>query len=85
MVFDSPMQRLGRKDNVTPMQIAHHPLFTAREKIDLLNTLKAEATGIALDEDELGFSPEDIDEAIEEVRIGVQNGQGAETVLRGDN
>jgi hypothetical protein len=85
MVFDSPMQRLGRKDNLTPMQIAHHPLFTAREKIDLLNTLKAEATGIVLDEDELGFSPEDIDDAIEEVRIGVQNGQGAETELRGDN
>jgi hypothetical protein len=85
MVFDSPMQRLGRRDNLTPMQIAHHPLFTAREKIDLLNTLKAETTGVVLDEDQLGFAPEDIDDAIEEVRIGVQNGQGAETVVRGDN
>ena len=40
------------------MQIAHNPLFTAREKIDLLNRLKAEVTGQDVNPDHLAFDPE---------------------------
>lgn len=32
-------------DGVTPMGIAHTGLLTAREKIELLNQFKADATG----------------------------------------
>jgi len=84
MVFDSLRNRMGGQDNVTPMGIAHNSLFTAREKIELLNQLKADVTGASQEGDELGFAPEEIDEAIAEVRQGVQNGVGTETVLKGD-
>jgi hypothetical protein len=83
-VLDSDKNRAGGRDSLTPMQIAHHPLFTAREKIGLLQELKAEVTGTEPNEQHLGFSPEEIDEAIAEVRLGVQDGVGTETVLRGD-
>lgn len=84
MVFDSLRNRMGGQDNVTPMGIAHNSLFTAREKIELLNQLKADVTGAGQEGDELGFAPEEIDDAIAEVRQGVQNGVGTGTVLKGD-
>jgi hypothetical protein len=84
MVFDSLRDRMGGHDNVTPMSIAHNTLFTAKEKIELLNQLKADATGAGQEGKDLGFDPEEIDEAIAEVRRGVQSGVGAETVLKGD-
>jgi hypothetical protein len=84
MVFDTPMQRMGGKDQLNPMQIAHHPLFTAREKIELLNRLKADATGAQAEGDPVAFELEEIDLAIAEVREGVQRGVGTETVLKGD-
>jgi hypothetical protein len=83
-LFDSAKNRAGGRDSLTPMQIAHHPLFTAREKIRLLQELKAEVTGTEPNEQHLGFSPEEVDEAIAEVRLGVQDGVGTETVVRGD-
>ena len=58
----------------SPMQIAHNPLFTAREKIDLLHQLKAEVIGEAKNPDHLAFDPEEIDQAIEMIRLEVQNG-----------
>ncbi|QQR35967.1 hypothetical protein JI749_16795 [Devosia oryziradicis] len=84
MVFDSLRDRMGGHDNVTPMSIAHNSLFTAKEKIELLNQLKADVTGATQEGRELGFDPEEIDAAIAEVRLGVQNGEGTETVLKGD-
>ena len=84
MVFDSLRDRMGGHDNVTPMSIAHNSLFTAKEKIELLNQLKADVTGATQEGRELGFDPEEIDAAIAEVRPGVQNGEGTETVLKGD-
>jgi hypothetical protein len=84
MSLDSAETRAGGRDGLTPMQIAHHPLFTAREKIELLSEIKAEVSGHAPNEDDLGFSAEEVDEAIAEVRRGVQNGIGADTVLGGD-
>ena len=59
----------------SPMQIAHNPLFTAREKIDLLNALKAEVTGEAANPDRLAYDPEEIDAAIAEIRLEVQDGE----------
>ena len=84
MVFDTLKQRMGGEDQLNPMQIAHHTLFTAREKIELLNQLKAEATGAQTEGDPVAFEPEEIDLAIAEVREGVQRGVGTETVLKGD-
>ncbi|MGB3336920.1 MAG: hypothetical protein WBA73_07055 [Devosia sp.] len=84
MVFDSLRDRMGGHEKVSPMGIAHNSLFTAKEKIELLNQLKADATGAGHEGDDLGFDPEEIDQAIAEVREGVQNGIGADTVLKGD-
>jgi len=84
MVFDSLRERMGGSDNLSPMQIAHHTLFTAKEKIDLLQQLKAEVNGANANGNEVGFSADEIDAAISEVRQGVQNDVGAGTVLEGD-
>ena len=83
MAFDTLKDRAGGSD-VTPMQIAHNSLLSAREKAELLNQLKADVTAAGEDGRDLGFSPEEIDAAIAEVRQGVQQGVGAETVLKGD-
>lgn len=85
MAFDNLVSRAGGKDALMPMQIAHNPLLTAREKLDLLNRLKAEVTGALENSEDLGLSPGEIEEAIQEVKVDVQNGVGEETVLRGDN
>lgn len=84
MVFDSLKQRMGGKDDLNPMQIAQNSLFTAREKLELLNQLKAEATGAQSEGDPVAFEPEEIDAAIAHVREGVASGVGTETVFKGD-
>lgn len=84
MVFDTLKQRTGGPNQLNPMQIARHSLFTAREKLDLLNQLKAEATGAQLEGDPVNFEPEEIDAAIAHVREGAARGVGIETVLKGD-
>lgn len=83
MAFDTLRQRAGGQ-KLSPMTIANNSLFTAREKLDLLNELKADALNRLEDGGDIGFSPEEIDAAIAEVRQGVQDGVGAETVARGD-
>jgi hypothetical protein len=57
------------------MQIARNPLFTAREKIDLLNRLKAEVTADATGPDTLGYEPDEIDAAIQDIKLEVQRGE----------
>lgn len=84
MVFDSLKDRMGGHSNLTPMQIAHNTLFTAEEKIELLTQLKTEVLGAQETGSEVGFSAEEIDLAIAEVRRGVEDGVGSKTVLRGD-
>ena len=84
MIFDSLRDRMGGHDNLTPMQIAHNTLFTAKEKIELLNQLKANLTGAQQEGENVGFDAEEVDAAIAEVRQGVQDGVGTETVLKGD-
>ena len=82
MIWDAAEDRAGGSERISPMQVAHHPLLTAREKLELLHELKLTATADAAAEH--GFSAEEIDEAIQEVKLGVQTGQGSDTVLAGD-
>ncbi|WEJ32681.1 hypothetical protein [Devosia sp. SD17-2] len=84
MVFESLRAQAGAANALAPMQIAQHTFFTAKEKIELLNQLKAEVTGANAEGDDLGFSPEEIDAAIAHVREGVADGVGSETVFKGD-
>lgn len=84
MVFDSLRDRMGGKDNLSPMQIAHNTLFTAKEKIDLLHQLKADVTSANANGHDVGFGADEIDAAIAEVREGVENDVGRDTVLKGD-
>tara|TARA_R110002020_G_scaffold178334_7_gene371349 strand:- start:182 stop:439 length:258 start_codon:yes stop_codon:yes gene_type:complete len=84
MIFDSLRDRMGGQSNMSPQQIAHNPLFTAREKIDLLHQLKAQISEAPADEAKFGFKPEEVDAAIAEVRQGSQDDVGADTVLKGD-
>lgn len=84
MVFDSVNQSIVGTDQLNPMQIARHTLFTAREKFELLHQLKAEATGAQIEGDPVAFEPEEIEEALAYVHDGVAKGVGNETVLRGD-
>jgi hypothetical protein len=84
MVFDSLKDQMIGRDNLTPMQIASHSLFTAREKLDLLQQLKADAANADAEGPGFGFASGEIDEAIAHVHQGVQDGVGTETVLKGD-
>jgi len=85
MVLDSSEHRAGGRDSLMPMQIAHHSLFTAREKIELLQKLKAEVTSALNNDRDIGLDPAEIDAAIEEVKLGAQRGEQTRTVLWGDN
>jgi hypothetical protein len=85
MAFDNIEDRADGKHALMPMQIAHNPLLTAREKLDLLGRLKVEVTGALENSEDLGLSPGEIEEAIDEVKLDVENGIGEETILRGDH
>jgi len=85
MAFDSLEDRAGGHSALMPMQIARNPLLTAREKLDLLGRLKVEVTGALENSEDLGLAPGEIEEAIQEVKLDVQNGIGEETILREDN
>jgi hypothetical protein len=67
----------------SPMQIAHNPLFTAREKIDMLYELKAEVTGETANPGHLGYDPDEIDAAIAEIKLEVQEGTRPEISIVG--
>lgn len=84
MVFGNLEEEIMSRDNLTPMQIAQHSLFTAREKLDLLQQLRADAAGAAAEGREFGFTAGEIDEAIAHVHRGVQDGVGTETAFKGD-
>jgi hypothetical protein len=50
----------------------------------MLNELKGEVTGREANPDHLGYSPDEIDAAIAEIRQEVQDGTRPETSLVGD-
>ena len=64
----------------SPMQIAHNPLFTAREKIEMLNELKAEVTGEDANPDQLAYDPEEIDASYQLGRIARQQKRYPEAI-----
>lgn len=84
MIFDSLKKGLSGSVQLNPMMIASNSLLSAREKLELLQQLKADADGAQLDGKSIGFEPEEIDEAIAHVREGVADGVGTQTVLKGD-
>jgi hypothetical protein len=75
-------ERASDTDVLTPMRIAHHPLLTSKEKLDLLARLRFEVTKALENDKDLGPSPGEIDAAITKVRRDVQNGIGEETILK---
>ena len=79
-----PADTSGAKVTWTPMQIAQHRLFTAKEKLDLLNRIKAELAGAVYSTEALGFTPSEVDDAIAAVRLGAQTGERVRTVIWGD-
>ena len=85
MDSDSLNEGTARPDGVRPMDIAHNDRFTAKEKIELLNQLKADITVAQQEGREPGIALEEIDRAIAEVRQDIEGGHGPETPLRGDS
>lgn len=85
MAFESLEYRANDHSAPMPLQIAHNPALTAREKLDLLTRLRAEVMGALEDSRDLGVTPGEIDQAIDEVRLDVENGIGEETILREDS
>ncbi len=85
MAFESLEYRAEDQSGPMPLQIAHNPALTAREKLDLLTRLRAEVMGALENSQDLGLTPGEIDQAIGEVKLDVENGIGEGTVLREDN
>jgi hypothetical protein len=78
------LDRMQRHEaRTSPMEIAHNPLFTAREKIEMLYELKAEVTGESANPDHLGYDPGEIDAAIAEIKLEVQDGTRPEISIVG--
>ncbi|MBN9335012.1 hypothetical protein [Devosia sp.] len=75
--------QLAGRGNLTPMQIAQNSLFTAREKLDLLGQMRADAAGAEAEGDAFGFSSAEIAAAIAHVRRGVEDGGRSKTVFKG--
>lgn len=85
MAFGSPEGQRSGQDQLTPMQIARNSLFTAREKLDLLKELKADAGGAEAEGRAFGFTSGEIDDAIAHVHQDVQDGMGTQTGSKGEN
>jgi hypothetical protein len=83
MAYDDPEARQGGRHQLYPMQIAHNPLLNVREKLELLERLKAEASGAEANVDDIGFSPEEIEQAVAEVHARAESGLSEEPPIRG--
>lgn len=56
----------------SPMELVGDPLRSTREKIELLNRLKADVTGNDSNPDGIAYSAEEIDEAIAALELKSQ-------------
>jgi hypothetical protein len=83
MAFEPETGRTDENAPLTPMHIARHPTFTAKEKMDLLQQLKAEAVSIAENGMPVAFELSDIDTAIEDVKRSAEEGENAFASMRG--
>ena len=77
-VLDTPTDKPGEPESLSPQHIAENAILSPREKIDLLTQLKANVTGLQLEGDNVGFDATEVDAAIEAVRSDAQDGVGAE-------
>jgi hypothetical protein len=59
---------------LTPMLIARHVGFTAREKLELLTQLRSDVSVAALNGDMPAFAPSEVDAAIALIKQSVQRG-----------
>jgi hypothetical protein len=85
MVFEIDDGQTADGGETTPMQIVHHPTFTAKEKMDLLLQLKAEAVSLAEEGMPVAFQLSDIDAAIQDVKRSAQEGENAFASMRGES
>jgi hypothetical protein len=85
MAFETDDGQTDAGVETTPMQIAHHPTFTAKEKMDLLLQLKAEAVSIAEEGMPVAFQLSDIDAAIADVKRSAEEGENAFASMRGES
>ena len=67
-------QQTGHGKTLTPMHIANHPLFTPREKIELLQAIRQQISGLSADNYGSNFATADVDTAIGIVRRKVRAG-----------
>lgn len=74
--------RRSDRDSLSPMQVAQHPLFTAREKIEMLEEMRAGFSNIS-DIDGFGFEADEIDVALAEVRLSALSGLTGAAMLEG--
>lgn len=71
-----PLRDVGTNaEALSPNYIARHRLFTAREKIDLLEELRVGVVMAAAGDVDPGFSTWEIDHAIDDVRRSVVRGE----------
>jgi hypothetical protein len=84
MGSDNSSDQAGRQTSIAPAAIAHNDLFTAKEKLELLNQMKADLSVAQQEGLEPAFPLDAIDQAIAEVRQDIEDGHGTETLLRGD-
>lgn len=68
MGIKSKLGLLDGKRYLTPEEIAHHDFFSRQEKLDVLHELKAEASGAISNDDGVGYTVEEIESAIAEVK-----------------
>lgn len=85
MSLDSAENRTGARQGLSPMEIAGHPLFTVREKLDLLAELRAGLDDSAAMADGLGFTAAEVDAAIAAVRQQVVDGLEAGIMPAGED
>jgi hypothetical protein len=85
MEVDGQGGATGQQESVTPAGIAHNNLFTAKEKTELLNQLKADATVAQLEGLEPSFALDEIERALAEVRHDVEEGHGTQTLSQGES
>lgn len=74
----------GEGQGLSPMQIANHPLFTAREKLGLLTELRTGLAAMAGNAAALSFTAGEVDAAIAAVRQRAASGLEAGMLPAGD-
>jgi hypothetical protein len=71
-----PLRDVGsNSEPLSPHYIARHRLFTAREKIALLEELRVGVVCALASEVDPGFTPDEIDRTIDQIRTSMARGE----------